>query len=82
MMIELAPGEQLIRAPDGWPAGLVAVSRGEVELVCRGGASARFGEGSLVWLRGIGLCAVRNVGGVPAELVALSRVGVDPVAGV
>jgi hypothetical protein len=81
MVIELAPGEQLTRPPDGWPAGLVAVSRGEVELICRVGASARFGEGSLVWLRGIGLCAVRNVGGGPAELVALSHAGVHPIAG-
>jgi hypothetical protein len=81
MVIELGPGEQLTRPPDGWPAGLVAVSRGEVELVCRGGAKARFSEGSLVWMRGIGLSAVRNVGDVPVELVALSRAGVHPIAG-
>jgi hypothetical protein len=73
MVIDLAPGEELTGAPDAWPAGLFAIARGEVEFVCGGGTRARFGEGELVWMRGIGLRAVRNVGQAGAELVEISR---------
>jgi hypothetical protein len=73
MVIDLAPGEELTGAPDAWPPGLFAIARGEVEFVCGGGTRARFGEGELVWMRGIGLRAVRNVGQAGAELVEISR---------
>jgi hypothetical protein len=64
----IAPGEELPCPPQGWPAGLIEIARGEVELVCRGGTRVRFRAGELVWLRGIGLRAVRNVGVGAAEL--------------
>jgi hypothetical protein len=80
-VIDLAPGEELSGTPDAWPAGLFAVARGEVEFVCGGGARARFGEGELVWLRGIGLRAVRNVGRAWAELVGISPPPTDPARG-
>jgi hypothetical protein len=71
MVIDLAPGEELSGAPDAWPAGLFAIACGEVEFVCGGGSRARFAEGELVWLRGIGLRTVRNVGRAWAELVGI-----------
>jgi hypothetical protein len=64
----IAPGDELSRPPEGWPAGVVEISHGEIELVCRGGTRVRFRAGELVWLRGIGLRAVRNVGLEVAEL--------------
>jgi hypothetical protein len=69
----IAPGRELARPPEGWPAGVVEISRGEIELVCRGGTRVRFGAGELVWLRGIGLRAVRNVGSGVAELAPVGR---------
>ena len=56
-----------------WLDAIVVVARGEIELECLGGDCARFGCGSVLWLVGLPLKALRACGGEPALLVAVSR---------
>jgi hypothetical protein len=71
-VLTIPPGGHLA-APPGWPPAFVLVERGEIELVCRGGARARFVSGDMVWLTGVGLRALRNRGDEAAVLVAVAR---------
>ncbi|MBA2533395.1 MAG: hypothetical protein H0V21_00120 [Rubrobacter sp.] len=52
---------------------LVVVERGEIELECERGTRRRFGRGSVLWVSGLPLRALRNSGRGPALLVAVSR---------
>jgi hypothetical protein len=69
----VAPGGERVAGATGWPDALVVVERGEVELCCRGGTRARFAQGDVVWLTGLGLRTLRNPGPELAVLVAISR---------
>lgn len=56
-----------------WRDAIVVVARGEIELECVGGDSARFDCGSVLWFVGLPLRALRASGSEPALLVAVSR---------
>ncbi len=71
--VELAPGGTRPYEAGEWADALVVVARGEVELECRDGGRRRFGQGEALWLSGLPLRALRNPGGEPAVLVAVSR---------
>lgn len=64
---------QLVYEPSEWARALVVVEEGEIELECRGGTSACFGAGSVLFFDGLGLRAVRNSGGETVLLSAVSR---------
>jgi quercetin dioxygenase-like cupin family protein len=71
--VTIPPGGERPYDPAEWWDSLVTVERGEVELDCRAGAVARFTRGDILWLTGLGVCALRNTGDEPAVLVAVSR---------
>ena len=73
--VTIAPGHA--RPADGleWADALVLVARGAVELECAGGSARRFAAGSLIWLRGLPVRALRNPGPGDAVLVAVSPGG-------
>ncbi len=50
-----------------------SIERGEVELEALDGERHRFGAGNLIWLDGVRLRVLRNAGGQPVELKAISR---------
>jgi hypothetical protein len=72
-VVAVAPGGERPVAADEWSGALVIVDRGEIELCGAGGTRRRFARGALIWVDGVPLRALRNPGGEPAVLVALSR---------
>jgi quercetin dioxygenase-like cupin family protein len=71
--VEVEPGGHRIYHEGEWSDAIVAVTRGEIELECLGGARHRFKRGDLLWLTALPLRALHNRGGEPALLVAVSR---------
>jgi quercetin dioxygenase-like cupin family protein len=71
--VEVEPGGHRIYHEAEWSDAIVAVTRGEIEVECLGGARHRFKRGDLLWLTGLPLRALHNRGGEPALLVAVSR---------
>jgi hypothetical protein len=71
--IAVEAGVERIYNEAEWRDALVVVSRGEIELDCVGGESWRFGPGSVLYLAGLPLRALRSRGTEPALLVAVSR---------
>jgi quercetin dioxygenase-like cupin family protein len=71
--VEVEPGAHRIYHEGEWSDAIVAVTRGEIEVECLGGARYRFRRGDLLWLTGLPLRALHNRGGEPALLVAVSR---------
>ncbi|MGH3460020.1 MAG: hypothetical protein ACRDP9_00970 [Kribbellaceae bacterium] len=59
--------------PAEWAGALVIVERGELEVECRGGARARFGEGAILAFSGLAVRRLRNPGNGPLVLSGLSR---------
>jgi quercetin dioxygenase-like cupin family protein len=56
-----------------WRDALVVVERGQIELECLGDTRWRFERGDVLWLMGLSVRTIRNVGHGPAVLVAVSR---------
>jgi hypothetical protein len=71
--VTLTPGSERAYDEREWLDAIVAVARGEIELVWPSGASRPFGRGALLCLSGLSLRAVRNRRRDPAVLVAVSR---------
>jgi hypothetical protein len=65
-------------SPDEWHDAVVLVERGTLEVVCRGGASARFGTGSLLALGWLPVDALGSVGPREVRLLAVRRRGAGP----
>lgn len=59
--------------PSNWTGALVIVERGELEVECRGGARARFGEGAILAFSGLAVRRLRNPGSGPLVLSTLSH---------
>ncbi len=71
--VVLDPGTSQ-RTHDGeWRDALVLVERGEVDLECAAGGRRRFSAGAVLWLTGIDIRVLHNVGTGPVELVAVTR---------
>jgi hypothetical protein len=71
--IVLVPGEERPYEEAAWRDAIVAVQRGAVDLVTEKGLCASFGRGDILWLSGLPMGALRNRGGEPAVLLAVSR---------
>jgi hypothetical protein len=56
-----------------WRDSLVVVEVGEIELESLNGARYRFERGSVLWLSGLPVRALRNNGADPALLAAIRR---------
>lgn len=59
--------------PDEWADAVVLVEAGMLEVTCAGGASARFGPGSLLALGWLPVDALRSVDSAGVELLAVRR---------
>jgi hypothetical protein len=71
--VALSPGSERAYDEREWRDAIVAVARGEIELVWSSGTSRRFARGALLCLSGLSLRAVRNRRRDLAVLVAVSR---------
>jgi hypothetical protein len=69
----VAPGRPRAFEEAEWEGALVVVERGRIELECVNGARRSFGRGSVLWLAGRSLCAVRCYGDEPSVLLVVSR---------
>jgi quercetin dioxygenase-like cupin family protein len=56
-----------------WHDAIVVVESGDVELECAAGGRRRFAAGAVLWLAGIDLRVLHNVGPGPVVLVAVAR---------
>jgi hypothetical protein len=76
----LDPGMSCPSDDAQWRDAIVLVERGDVDLECTAGGRRRFSAGAVLWLAGIRLRALHNVGIEPVVLVAVSRrrPGADP----
>jgi len=69
----LQPGDAVEWQPSEWANALIVVERGELEVELRSGTRAWFREGAILVLAGLSVRQVRNRGGEPLVLSALSR---------
>jgi quercetin dioxygenase-like cupin family protein len=72
-VVAVAPGDARPYEPAEWRDALVVVERGEIELETVSDGTRRYVRGDVLWLSGLPLRALRNRGGEPAVLVAVSR---------
>jgi hypothetical protein len=72
-VITLAPGGSRRYDEAEWRDAIVLIEHGEIELEGVSGRCCRFGRGDILWLVGIPLRALHNVGSELAVLVAVSR---------
>lgn len=72
-VVTLAPGERCPYVAEDWADALVVVEDGSVELECLAGNRLSLARGAVLWLVGLPLRALHNVGRHPAVLVAVSR---------
>jgi glyoxylate utilization-related uncharacterized protein len=71
--VVLEPGTSRRSADAEWADALVLLVQGEVDLECAAGGRRRFRAGAVLWLAGIELRAVHNVGVDVVVLLAVSR---------
>jgi hypothetical protein len=79
--VVLQPGTSCRSRDDEWRDAIVMVECGDVELECAAGGRRRFGAGAILWLAGIDLRVLHNVGLGPVVLVAVSRRRDEPAHG-
>jgi len=72
-VVTLAPGERCPYVAADWVDALVVVEDGSIELEDLGGDRRRLARGAVLWLVGLPIRAVHNVGRHPAVIVAVSR---------
>lgn len=72
-VVTIAPGERCAYVSEDWGDALVVVEDGAVELEDLGGDRRSLARGAVLWLVGLPLRALHNVGRHPAVLVAVSR---------
>jgi NAD(P)-dependent dehydrogenase (short-subunit alcohol dehydrogenase family) len=72
-VVELVPEQVLPSNAAVWDDAIVFLTEGEIELEFRGGARQHFGRGAVLCLAPLPPGVVRNVGAVPARLIAISR---------
>jgi hypothetical protein len=71
--VVLEPGTSRASVDAEWDDAIVVVERGHVDLECTAGGRRRFSAGAVLWLTGIRLRALHNVGVEPVVLVAVRR---------
>ena len=71
--VVLKPGTSRPSGDAEWHDAIVLVESGDVELECAAGGRRRFAAGAVLWLAGIDLRVLHNVGAGPVVLLAISR---------
>lgn len=71
--VTIAPGSSRPYDRAEWRDALVVVESGEVQLETISGHWRRFGAGDMLWLTGLSLRYLHNVGAEPVVLKAVSR---------
>ena len=71
--VVLEPGTSRPSHDAEWRDALVLLVQGDVDLECAAGGRRRFHAGAVLWLAGIELRVVHNVGVEPVVLLAVSR---------
>jgi hypothetical protein len=71
--VVLSPGARRAYDAAEWDDALVVVKRGELDIECRAGGRMRFVAGDMLWLTGLPLRALENLGAEPVVLVSVSR---------
>jgi hypothetical protein len=71
--IVLDPGTSQPSDESDWHDALVLLVQGDLDLECAAGGRRRFHAGAVLWLAGIDLRALHNVGVEPVVLLAVSR---------
>ena len=71
--VVLEPGTSRPSHDAEWRDALVLLVQGDVDLECAAGGRRRFHAGAVLWLAGIGLRTLHNVGVDPVVLLAVSR---------
>ena len=71
--VVLDPGVSRPSHDAEWRDAIVMVECGDVELECAAGGRRRFTAGAVLWLTGIDIRVLHNVGTGPVVLVAVSR---------
>lgn len=71
--VRIAPLGERPYSADEWRDALVIVRSGVLELVSLGNVRRMFGLGSVVFLANLRLRSLRNPGGVPTVLSAVTR---------
>src|SRR5688572_23380340 len=72
-VVTLAPGGRCTYVAEDWEDALVVVEGGTLELEGLSGDRRSLARGAVLWLVGLPLRGLRNVGRHPAILVAVSR---------
>lgn len=71
--VSIPPGPSRASTPDAWADAVVLVEAGTLEVRCVGGASARFGPGSLLALGWLPLASLRSADPGGVQLLAVRR---------
>lgn len=71
--VSIPLGTARCSGPDEWADAVVLVEAGTLEVRCVGGASARFGPGSMLALGWLPLASLRSAGPGGVELRAVRR---------
>ena len=79
--VVLEPGTSRPSHDAEWHDALVLLVQGDVDLECAAGGRRRFHAGAVLWLAGIDLRVLHNVGADPVVLVAVSRRPVEGCRG-
>ncbi|NUR62935.1 MAG: hypothetical protein HOV87_30420 [Catenulispora sp.] len=72
-LVILEPGDSVGYQFSDWPDALVVVERGELDVECRSGEHARFGEGAVLAFTALPVRRLHSVGAVALVLSALAR---------
>jgi quercetin dioxygenase-like cupin family protein len=72
-VVVLEPGASRPTHDAEWRDALVMITCGDVDLECSAGGRRRFAAGAVLWLAGIDIRVLHNVGVDPVVLVAVSR---------
>jgi hypothetical protein len=71
--LTLLPSDAIDFVPADWADAVVVVERGALEVECSTGRCASFAEGAVLVFDGLALRRLRNAGGDPLVITALSR---------
>jgi hypothetical protein len=77
--VAVEPGDELPYRDDDWRDALVIVERGELDIECVRGGHRQFRSGAILWLTGLPLRMLRNLGSEPVVIAAVSRKPAGPM---
>ncbi len=72
-VVSVEPGREHLYVEDEWRDAIVVVEAGSIDLETTRGARCHFDSGAVLWLTGLSLRALLNLGSEPALLSAVIR---------